>query len=249
MKNTKKILMYLIAPVLLLTIGMTLNSCSKDSSSAPAYTCATCNTSPEALAANDASAKGIYKGILVGSTGTLSINIQNGSNTITATMVIDGVSIALTSSVSYVSGQPYVAPFTGTYNGSPVSITFSVGLTGDNPTVTSSDIPGHPNTVFTVSKETSTSLIEAFVGTYSKPGQTGTFNILMSRGLNLWGGIAKSDEAGSTVDEVNGTINASNQLIVTSNGTSIGTISGDVINGSFPDGNGATITLSGHRTL
>lgn len=249
MKNTKSILTLLAVSIFLSIVAISFNSCSKDSSSTPSYECLTCATIPDALAENDATAKGIYKGIVVGSTGSLFIDIQNGSNTITGTLVLDGTSIALTSSVAYVNGQPYVAPFTGTYNGSPLSITFSVGLSGGTPTVTSSDIPGHPNTAFTLYKETSTSLIEAFQGTYTKPGKTGTFNFLLSRGLNLWGGIAKGNEAGASTDEVNGTINSSNQLVVTANGAILGTITGDEINGSFQDGNGDTVTITGQRTL
>lgn len=249
MKNSKSILSVLSISVFLSIVSISFNSCSKDSSSDPAYECLTCASVPDALAENDASAKGVYKGIVVGSTGSLYIDIQNGSSTITGTLVLDGTSVALTSSVAYVDGQPYLAPFTGTYNGSPISITFSVGLSGTTPTVISSDIPGHPNTVFTLYKETSTSLIEAFEGVYTKPGKTGTFNILLSRGLNLWGGIAKGNEAGAEVDEVDGSINSNNQLVEGSNGTILGTLSGDEINGSFQDGNGDTVTIHGERTL
>lgn len=249
MKNTKSILAVLTISVFLSIVCISFNSCSKDSSSTPSYECTTCASTPDALAENDGSAKGVYKGIVVGSSGSLYIDIQNGTDLITGTLIIDGVSVALTSSVSYVSGQPYVAPFTGIYNGSPISITFSVGLSGGTPTVTSSDIPGHPNTVFTLYKETSTSLIEVFEGGYTKPGKTGTFNILLSRGLNLWGGIAKGNEAGAEVDEIDGTIDSSNRLIESSNGTILGTLSGDEINGSFQDGNGDTVTIHGERTL
>lgn len=249
MKTAKKNLKNLTLPILLLTVGIFFNSCSKDDSSSTKYECATCVNTPDALAVNDHSVKGIYKGIVVGSTGSLSINIQNGSNTITGVMVLDGTTINLTSQVSYVEGQAYVAPFTGMYNGTPVTLTFSVGLSGANPTMISSDIPGHPNTVFTIYKESSTSLIEAFEGTYSKTGETGTFNFLLSRGLNLWGGVAKKNGSSTTPNEVNGTINSSNQLIVTENGVTIGTISGDEINGQFNDGENNTITLTGKRTL
>ncbi len=243
MKTLKK----LFLTVLFITIG--LISCSKDDAeSAPVYTCATCNDTPDALAANDASVQGIYKGIVVGSSGTISINIQNGSNTITATMVLDGTTVLLTSSVSVVDGQPYVAPFTGTFNGSPIAITFSVGLGGSTPTVVTSDIPGHPLAVFEIYKETSTSLIEAFQGTYSKPGESGVFNIILSRALAKWGGVAK--ENGATENsEVSGTINNNNQLIEDEGGTTVGTINGDVISGSFIDSEGATVTVNGTRTL
>ena len=247
MKTVQKTKQFLMLAVIIFGISAITFSCSSDNSGA--FTCATCHDTPEALAVNDASAKGIYKGIEAGSSGTLSINILNGSSTITATMVLDGISAVLTSSVAYVDGQAYVAPFTGTYDGNAVSITFSVAIGGGSPTVVTSSIPGHPGATFTLYKETSTSLIEAFEGTYSKTGQTGVFNFLLSRGLNQWGGIALNNASGSTADNISGTINASNQLIVTGNGTIIGTVSGDVINGSFLDGNAATVTITGHRTL
>ena len=115
------------------------------------------------------SVKGMYKRIIIGSTASISINIQNGNNTVIAMMILDGVSVALISNVVVLDGQPYVAPFTGIYNGSPISMTFSVGLGGTTPTMVSSSIPGHPNAVFVLSKETSTSLIEAIEGNYSVP--------------------------------------------------------------------------------
>lgn len=249
MKTIQKLLTVRLFPVVFTTMALLLISCSKDEATPvpAAYTCATCNNTPDALVANDNDVKGVYKGIVVGSTGTISIDIQNGSNAITATMVLDGVSIALTSSVSTVNGQPYVAPFTGTYNGNPVSITFSVGLGGTTPTMVSSDIPGHPNAVFNLYKETSTSLIEAFEGTYSKPGETGVFNILLSKGIGRWGAIAKANGETDT-NTAGGTVNASNQ-IVEDNGTIMGTIAGDQLKGSFTDGNNATISISGNRTL
>ncbi len=249
MKTIQKCVFAMLLPVLFAASSILISSCSKDDQKvAPvAYTCASCHNTPEALAVNDGSNKGIYKGIVVGSTGTISINIQNGSSTITATMVLDGTTILLTSNVSVVNGEPYVAPFTGTYNGSPVSFTFSVGLSGSTPTVTSSDIPGHPNAVFQIFKETSNSLIEAFEGTYSKTGESGTFNILLSKGLGQWGGIAKKN-GGTTTDNVNGTYNASNQIIA-DNGTVVATVNGDILAGSFTDSNGSVITVNGNRTL
>ncbi|WP_293873471.1 hypothetical protein [Flavobacterium sp.] len=221
-------------------------SCSKSDSGAAAYRCLACRNAPDALAANDASGKGIYKGVAVGSSGTLSINIQNGVNTITANMVLDGISASLTSNVTYVDGQAYVAPFTGTYNGTSVSITFSIAIGGAMPTVTSSSIPGHPNIVFTLYKETSTSLLEAFEGTYSKTGESGIFNIILSTGLARWGGIVKKDVSGIT-GNISGTY--VNNNVIDDNGKTIGVISVDELHGSFLDGNGATVTTTAHRTL
>ncbi len=246
MKTIKSFKAVFIFSLLIFGVSSIFFSCSKDDAAEPPCSCATCSRTPDALAVNDASAKGIYKGIVVGSSGTLSINIQNGSNNITGTLVIDGVSIALTSSVTYVDGQPYLALFTGTYNNLPVVINFSVAVGGGTPTVISSDIPGHPNAVFTIAKETSTSLIEAFEGTYSKAGETGIFNIILSSGLGAWGGIAK-ENGSSVVEEINGTY--VNNEVIDENGTVVGVITGDVLQGSFTDSSNSVVTTIGYRTL
>src|SRR5690606_16121089 len=190
--------------------------------------------------------KGVYKGIVIGSTGTVKFSIQNGTNDIMATLVIDGVTTILTSSIAWVSGEAYVAPFTGTLNGQPVSITFSVQADGGMPVITSADIPGHANAVFTLTKETSNALIECFEGTYTtSKSESGTFNIILSRTIGKFGGIAK--ENGSSEDsKVSGTI-GQDGTIKNDEGNVLGTLSGDNISGSFTDGNGATVTISGKR--
>ena len=230
-------------------IAMVFGSCKKDKTEAtPApFVCATCSTTPSALAANNASSKGIYKGVLIGSTGTIMLDIANNGTSITAVMVIDGVTVNLTSAVTWVAGIAYAAPFTGIYNSNPVSITFSVDVNGGNPTVTTSDIPGHPNTTFTIIKETSTGLVECFEGTYSttRP-ETGTFNIILSRGLAAWSGNGRETNTTSD-DEVHGTI-VNNQLKA-DNGIIIGTLSSDQLTGSFNDNNGSTVTITGRRTF
>jgi hypothetical protein len=221
-------------------------SCSGDDGGDKGYTCATCSTSPQGNVLYDNAAKGLYKGIVVGSTGTISIDIQNGGNSITATLVLDGITAVLTSQVSVVEGQTYVAPFTGTYNGSPVSITFQVGASGSTPTVVSSDIPGHPNAIFQVFKETSTSMIEAFEGTLKAGNESGTFNLILSSALAKWSGVAKKDDGSTTYGS--GNINSSGVLI-DDDGKNIGKVSGDSFNGSFTDSHGTKVVLKGQRTL
>jgi hypothetical protein len=244
MKFLKRICAPFILPVLM--IGILATSCSKDDDK-PSYSCESCVSTPDALAVNDASIKGVYKGIVIGSTGTISINIQNGNSTISATLVLDDISVALTSNVAIVDGQPYLAPFTGTYNGSSVSLTFSVGFGGSNPTLVSSSIPGHPNAVFVIAKETSTSLIEAFEGTYSiSDGETGVFNLVLSSGIGAFSYIARENGQAET-NSGSGTVNSSGQLI--QDGVVLGTISGDVINGTFVNADDLSVTITGNRTL
>ncbi len=235
--------------LLAVTILFLASSCKKDNAAVATYTCATCKTTPDALAANDGSSKGIYKGVIIGSSGTITFNIANNGATITALMVIDGVTVNLTSAVTWVSGQPYVADFTGTLNGSPVTIRFSVGLSGGTPTVTSSTIPGHPNATLVILKETSNNLVEAFEGTYhtTRP-EDGTFNIILSRTLQGFSYIARKN-GDLTSNSGTGNITNNNLIDPSQPGVVIGTISGDNLNGSFQDSGNRTVTITGRRTL
>lgn len=228
-------------------------ACKKNSSpvdpALPPYTCTTCKTTPDASAANNTSNKGVYKGVVIGSTGHIMFDLQNNGTTITAVMVIDGTTVNLTSAVSIVAGQTYVGPFTGTLSGQAVSITFSVGSIGENPTVTSSSIPGHPGSSFSIIKETSASLIECFEGSYSttKP-ETSTFNLILSRGLKVHKGASRKDGT-TTSNSFDGTINANNELIDASSNKSLAKLSGDNLAAAFVDGNGSTVTVKGKRTF
>ncbi|HEY9362990.1 MAG TPA: hypothetical protein VIQ00_07005 [Chitinophagaceae bacterium] len=237
--------------VILFSLGLLMIAgCKKDSTddSTDGYTCVSCKTQPDALAANDASSKGIYKGVVIGSSGTISFNVMNDGTGITSTLVIDGTTVNLTSSITWTAGQAYVAPFTGTLNGSPVSITFTVSANGGTPSITTSSIPGHPNASFTIVKETSSSLIECFEGTYhSSLPEDGTFNLLLSRAAKVWGADVRKNGETET-DDAKGIITSDNKL-VEENGTVMGTLSNDEIKGSFNDSNGRKITITGKRTL
>ncbi len=234
--------------VTFIAIAMFALSCKKNEAAQQPYTCQTCKTAPDALAANDASSKGVYKGVVIGSSGTIMFDILNSGTTIKATLVLDGVTSILTSNVTWVSGNPYVGNFTGTINGSAVSINFSVDANGANAIVLSANIPGHPNASFSVIKETSSNLVECFEGTYSTTlPETGTFNILLSRTAKIYGG--QSRKTGSTTSKSisTGPINSQNQLLDNS-GKVMGTLNGDVLTGSFVDNNGSTVTINANRT-
>ncbi|MCW3110743.1 MAG: hypothetical protein JWQ09_5249 [Segetibacter sp.] len=230
---------------------LALLACKKDETPAEEpFTCSTCSTTPRAVAANDATSKGVYKGIVIGSSGTIMFDINNTATTITAAMVIDGITVNLTSNVSWVAGQAYVAPFTGTLNGSPVSITFSVASNGGSPTVTTSSIPGHANASFNIIKETSTGLLECWEGTYSttKP-ETGTFNLLLIRSLSKWTADARKTGSTTTNSSGNGTITNGKLIDPSQNNRTIRTLNGDKLDGNFVDNNGITITITGKRTF
>ena len=242
-----KKLQFIIVAVAMLSF----NACKKDDTATPptAFKCTNCKTTPDAVAANNNSSKGIYKGVVIGSTGTIMFDVANNGSAITAVMVIDGVTVNLTSAVTWIAGQAYIAPFTGMLNGSPVTINFSVGLSGGSPTITSSNIPGHPNASINIIKETSSNLVECFEGGYTTSlPETGTFNMIVLRSLNTWSAVAR--KTGTTTSTIgNGTITDNKLIDPSQNNRVIGVLNVDAINGSFVDSNGKTVTITGKRTL
>ncbi|WP_410222479.1 hypothetical protein [Pedobacter sp.] len=212
------------------------------------YVCTSCSQTPEGVAANDNSSKGIYKGVIIGSSGTIKFDIANtSSNSITASMVIDGTKVTLTSTVAWTAGQLYVAPFKGTLNGQEVSVTFSVSASGTGATIVAANIPGHANAIFSIAKETSTALVKCFEGTYqTSTNKKGTFNIIVSTLLKGWTGKAREDGTQSTED-ISGTY--VNDVLIDASGATIAPINGDEFSGSFKDRSNTTITVKGKRTL
>lgn len=249
MKKLKQItLLFLVA-------ACSLSSCKKnkkDTDTPTSTVCPSCATTPEAVAANNNSAKGIYIGVVIGSTGTIKFDIANNGTTIRATMVIDGVTVNFTTTTAYTAGQDFRAVFTGTLNGSAANITFSVNADGTEASVTAVNIPGHAGATFLLSKETSTALIEAFVGTYHTVKQQGTedgtFNMLISRSEGVWSVIARENgtqeihvESGTIVDGK--LLDVDNKVIAT--------LTIDTVSGTFHGGgeNADTTTVNGVRSL
>ena len=232
------------------TMMISFASCKKSSDTVtPPYACATCVHTPDAKAANDGSSKGIYKGVVIGSSGTIVFDIANNGTAITAIMVIDGITVNLIATVTWQPGAAYITDFTGTLSGQPVTIHFTVGPTGGSPTVTSTNIPGHPNASLNVIKETSSGLVECFEGTYhSTRPEDGIINLILSRTLGTWLGFARQNGGTTSGTAGTGTIVNNNLIDPSQNNKVISTLSGDNLNGSFLDQNNRTITITGHRT-
>ncbi len=249
----------LLPGMLLFVVAMflILNACKKKEDekpttpTTPSYACATCITTPEAVAANDNSSKGIYKGVIIGSSGTIKFDIGNTDSTLKAYMVIDGVSVTLTATVKWVAGASYVSPFTGTMNGQDVSITFTVDANGGNPAVTTMSIPGHANAVLSISKETSANLVKCFEGTAKNAvtGKTSTFNLMLSVNLKKW--QARVREEGTTGSfTVEGTFDNNTLSFDNGQGTSgNAALSGDNITGGTWKNTKDNGTWEAKRTL
>jgi hypothetical protein len=255
----KKIHKSILAVVTLSLMVSFIISCSKKDTTEnpivdpPASGCP-CSTTPTAVAANNTSSKGIYVGVVIGSTGTIKFDVANGGATVTGSLVIDGVTIKLTTTSVPIAGAAFSATFTGTLNGGAVSVKFSVDADGKNPTISLPIIPGHAGAQFLIAKETSTSLIEAYVGTYSnnKP-ESGTFNMIVNRTDKVWSVIARVNgsievhlETGTIVGDK--LVDTDKKTIATLSKNAAGV---DVLNGTFSGGNNNTeiTTVSGTRAL
>ncbi len=166
---------------LLLLVGCLFWSACEKNEDKPSnnHTCTTCVNNPEANPALNNSSGGVYKGIIVGSSGTIALYLHNdSSNEVKALVVFDGGSATLTTTDlnNWTPGQAITnALFTGTVNNTNIQAVFSVDANGQNPSL-AVNIPGH-TVVVALYKETSTTLVKSFEGTYAGDN-SGTFNLL-----------------------------------------------------------------------
>lgn len=192
----------------------------------------------------DNSNYGIYKGVFVGSSGILIININN-DNTISTTLTVDGVTTHFTTTQTVQQNQSTTVDFT---NGSD-SFTFVAAGNGSVPTITNITINGHPGAAIVVIKETSTAIVKCYEGTFEGDDE-GTFNAVVSD--NLIRGLTLSTKYGETY-YISGTVsdNKINASGSSGNGASFsGSVSGDNISGNWDNSIvNKSGTWSGKRTL
>ena len=183
---------------------------------------------PEASELFNTSNFGIYKGVFVGSSGIVLINLNN-NNTISASLKIDGVNYIFSTNESITENQQTEINFTNNDN----SFVFNVSSTGTNPEITNLSIQGHPNAETILVKETSERLTKVFEGTYNgiDNDDAGVFNAIVS-GSEVY--VLAFSTMYSVFYTANGSVNNENITGVTSTGTNFtGIIENDKMNGSW----------------
>lgn len=229
----------------LLVIGLLLvglSGCKKDSGSDSS---SNIETTPSAVAALNSSSAGVYKGVLVGSSGYFKISIKNGTDSIFCNFKFDDKSVNLTNTslANWTPGTAIAnAIFSGIWNGQSVSLSFSCSASGTNPTLTVT-VPGHTVNV-SIYKETSTTLVKCYEGTYVIAKQAGNVNGIWNfivYGNIMIGYHSDSESNGVITGTISGNTLTMDQANLTINDTNV--------SGSFPDGNGNTVTVTGKRTL
>lgn len=209
--------------ILLLIFGFLALSCSDDDSSG-----APLSNTPTAKAEYDNSNYGIYKGIFVGSSGSVLININN-DGTVSATIVVDGKTYNFTTTESATENEDISGL---TFTSGSLSFDFSVNSDGSDPLVYNIEFNNHPNAEISVIKEDSEHIVKCYQGTFNGDS-SGTFNFAISEN-ELYGLAAQNIEGYSIVTELEGTVTDNSIMgYVEEVGTFEGTINGDNVSGTW----------------
>lgn len=229
-----------------------LNSCSKDNNDdeSTATSNSTLATTPTAIAANDNSSAGVYKGIVVGSSGYFQLKLKNGNDSVNCKLVFDNYTVNLTtiSLSNWTAGQAIQnAIFTGVLNGATISINFSCDANGLNP-VAIITIPGHTTHVVIV-KEKSNMLVKCYLGTYSNQYETGIWNFV-TYGETIQG--CHQSSSGNNFSAFTGKISNSKLTLISDQSLSIGQenlilSSEDKLSGTVVSSQNTTVTVAGER--
>ncbi len=208
--------------LILMTIAF-LPACNKDNNDNNSLP-----TTPEAKAEHDSKSGGVYKGVLIGSSGIVKIVLQDGVLQVIITIDGETRTLATTGLSSWTSGQ---AITNVTFSNGNWSVQFSVNNDGSNPTL-APNIAGHANMVIAILKESSTQQIKLYEGTFTGNGVTAPANKwnFISNETQLYG----IHSYNPTVATVTGTRNGNNVSGTTSGGASFtGTFSGDNVSGTW----------------
>lgn len=229
--------------LLLLIAGTLFTACSSDSNTP---TGPTLSDTPLAKIDYNDTNFGIYKGIIVGPTGLITLNIYNDGN-LNATVVLDGVSYLFTSESIITEGQDITdLVFT---NGDK---SFAVSISGDGTSITETAInfPGFPSADMLLTKEYSDAQVTCYQGTYSGD-LTGVFNFL-AIGENVYGISLGNDGLNNYFIQGVRTGNSLSGTYEEPMGTFSGSFTGTTVSGNWQDTTPSSTdsgTWSSQRTL
>lgn len=226
--------------ILFLTITFLLfTSCSNDENDLTSNL----STTPTAKQEFDSTNFGIYKGVFVGSSGVVLIDLKNNGSTISAKLSIDGINLNFTSNqIVNLNSNTTIS-----FNNGENSFTFSVNSDGSSPEISNLSITNHPLSEMIVVKEKSNLLVKCFEGTYTG-GESGIFNSILYGNQVI--GVVKSSQNNiyiSTGSVVNNQVTLGN---VSTGATFNGTFNGNTCSGTWQNVNfNLNGNWSGIRTL
>jgi hypothetical protein len=182
-------------------------------------------TAPETKAQYNNTSFGVYKGVIIGSTGTIVFKINNGDNVLKGYLTIDNTKDTLSTMQTVVAGQAINnINFTGRIS----SMTLSANADGNNAIVTNVSITGHSNVAVLIIHENSNKQILCYEGTYSG-NRSGTLNCVRVG--------ANNGDTAYVLAEINDTLKIQGYAQVSNNSTTITVGTPFVIQGSFSENN------------
>lgn len=173
--------------IFLLLFSTFLNfNCSKSDDNPSNQFPTTAETKPQ----YDNTSFGVYKGVIIGSSGYIVFRINNGDNVATGNLTIDGRKDILSTTQTITAGQPIVnLKFTGNFS----SMTLNANSDGSNPRITDIKIDGHPDDVASIIfHENSTQQVFSYEGKISGTF-SGTINLNKITGNDSTFSIMKFD--------------------------------------------------------
>lgn len=130
------------------------------------------STSPETKPQYNNTVFGVYKGVIIGSSGTIVFRINNGDNVVKGYLTIDNQKDTLTTTTNITLGQPLVnVLFTGNIS----SMRVSANADGSNASLSNIQINGHNNVTGFIIHENSTKQVLCYEGTFTG-SQSGIIN-------------------------------------------------------------------------
>ena len=155
--------------LLIAIFAIGLFACNKSDTTTPDNSL---TTTPETKAQYNNTSFGVYKGVVIGSTGTIIFRINNGDNVVKGFLTIDDIKDTLSTTQTVTAGQ---ALSNVNFAGRISSMTISANANGNNASLTNIRINGHSNVTGFIVHENSTKQVYCYEGALSG-NRTGTFN-------------------------------------------------------------------------
>ena len=146
--------------LLICVLALAIYSCGKNKTDKDNGLPSTAETKPKF----DNTSFGVYKGVIVGSSGYIVFRINNGDDVVKGTLKIDGREDVLTTKEKLIAGQRISnVLFTGSFS----SMKLSADADGRNANLTDIKIEGHTHVGAYISHENSTVPVMLYEGTFT----------------------------------------------------------------------------------
>lgn len=174
------------SPLLLLACMAIFYSCGKTNDTSAGELPSKAETKPQF----DNTTFGVYKGVIIGSSGYIVFRINNGDGDVKGFLTIDGKKDVLTTNQAITAGQPIVnVKFKGSFS----SMTLNAENNGNDASLSDIRIDGHPGKVTSILfHEKSTQQVFSYEGKISGT-LSGTINLNRITGVDTTFSLMKFD--------------------------------------------------------